>query len=74
MRMGRAAKIGLASALAIAVGYAGLKAYIFFQTRDALKQFIALASPFVVVQYGGIGSTLHRGAVHVTNVRITPKA
>ena len=70
--MGRAAKIGLMAALAVAVSYAGLKAYIFFQTRDALKQFIALASPFVFVQYGGIGSTLHRGAVHVTNVRITP--
>lgn len=72
MRMGRATKTGLAAALAIAVVYAGLKAYIFFQTRDAFKQFIALASPFAFIQYGGIGSTLHRGAVHVTNVRITP--
>jgi len=70
--MGRAAKIGLAAALAVAVSYAGLKAYIFFQTRDALKQFITLASPFAFVQYGGIGSTLHRGAVHVTNIRVTP--
>ena len=72
MRLGRAAKAGIALALLVAVGYGGLKAYVYFQARGALKQFIAVVSPFAFVQYGGIGSTLHRGAVHLTNVRVTP--
>lgn len=72
MRLSRSAKAGIAVVLAMAVGYGSLKAYIYFQVRDALKQFIALVSPFASVQYRGIGSNLYRGAAHVTRLRITP--
>jgi len=73
MQIGRAGKAGIATALVLALVYGGLKGYVFLQTRNALKQFIAVASPYAFVEYGGIGSTLYQGAVHVTNVHVTPR-
>jgi len=73
MQIGRAAKTGIAVALVLALVYGGLKGYVFLQTRNALKQLIAVASPYAFVEYGGIGSTLYQGAVHVTNVHVTPR-
>ena len=72
MKLGRGAKLGIATLLGLALIYGGLKSYVYVQSRDALKQVVALASPFVSIQYGGIGSTLWQGAVHVMDVKFSP--
>ena len=68
---GLAKLLGLV-ALIVGAVYGGIKAYIYYETRDALQGLVKTAAPFVTIEYGGIGSDLWSGTVRVEQIKFSP--
>ena len=51
--------------------YAGVKGYIYFSVKSKLDDAIAMAGPFVQIEYGGISSGLD-GWISVDDIDIFP--
>lgn len=52
--------------------YGGVKGYLWYKTREAADQLVESASPFAVITYDGIHSSL-KGSVGIDNVIIRPR-
>lgn len=69
MRIGK----GLIAVVLVPIAvYAGLKSYVYTHTRAAVQRLVEQASPFVAIEYHGIGSTLPSGTVQVEGVTLRP--
>ncbi len=69
MKVRSAAAVILLSALAV---YAGLKWYVYYQTRTTVQRFIEQVSPAVSIEYRGISSTLGAGTVQIDELQFRP--
>ena len=59
------------SVIAAAVLYGGVKGYLYFNIKSELDDAIAMAGPFVHIEYGGIGTGLD-GRISIEEVNIFP--
>lgn len=57
--------------LVAALGYIGLKGYIYYKVKTELDKMIQVASPVLQIEYSGIGSKLS-GTVSIDRVLLTP--
>lgn len=55
----------------VGLAYIGIKGVIYYKTKSGLDKMIQLASPFVQIDYSGIGSELS-GSIIIDKLRITP--
>lgn len=69
MRIGKVLAVAVLVPVAI---YAGLKSYVYTQTRGAVQRLVEQAAPFAAIEYRGIGSTLPSGTVQIEGVSIRP--
>ncbi len=59
------------SLLLVGAVYIGVKGFIYFKVKSQLDDAIAMAGPFVEVEYGGISSGLD-GRISIEDIGITP--
>jgi len=69
--MNKPLKILSASILLVAAVYGGVKGYIYFNVKSELDDAIAMAGPFVQIEYGGISSGLD-GRISIEDIDIFP--
>ena len=59
--------------LLIAVGYGGVKGYIYYKVKTRMDNLAIQVSPWMGIEYKGISSTLG-GTVTLENLTLRPKA
>ncbi len=61
---------GLILLVAVAVIYAGMKAYVYFSVKEQLDRAVMQMRPFAALGYGGISSNLGSGTLTVHDIEI----